>query len=109
MLAQWEVRYGPQFEESKQTCKMSKKALRLHLTALELHLERDPFLYSEAYTDENHRAMDTQDYFTDEDGRALTAFVTLFPNQMVAQIEWIIAGPLPSGEEILDEDDDEEV
>lgn len=105
MLARWEVGYGPQFEESKQTCKMSKKALRLHLTALELHLERDPFSYSEAYTDENHRAMDTRDYFTDEGGRALTAFVTLFPSQMIARIEWIMVGRLPSGEEGLDEDE----
>jgi hypothetical protein len=43
--------------------------------------------------------MDTSDYFRDEGGAVLTAFVVLRPEQFIAEIEWIEAGPLPSENE----------
>jgi hypothetical protein len=111
MQARWQVTYGPEFEESKKACKMSPKRLKLHLTGIELSLERDPFLYSEAYGDELHRVIDTRDYFRDEGGVVLSAFVVLNRSVFVAEIKWIDVGPLPSGEdddEDEDEDEDEE-
>jgi len=103
MQARWEVRYGPQFEESKQSCKMSRTRLQLHLVGLRLHLERDPLRYSEAFTDENHRVMDTADYFQDEGGVVLSAFVVLRPDELVAEIQWIEAGALPGeGDQLVE-------
>lgn len=96
MLARWTIEYGLEFAESKRNCKMSGSRLALHLAGLVLHLERDPYRYSEPYGDENHRAMDTADYFRDEGGAVLSAFVTLRPEEFVAVIQWIAAGPLPS-------------
>jgi hypothetical protein len=78
---------------------MAPKRLRLHLTAIELNLERDPFMYSEAFGDEFHRTLDTRDYFRHEGGRALSAFVVLYPKLREAQIQWIEVGALPEGGE----------
>ncbi len=99
MQARWTVTYGPHFEESRKACKMSLKRLRLHLTALELNLERDPFKYSEPFSDENHRVLDTHDYFQHEGGAVLSAFVLLHPGGLEAEIQWIEAGPLPTESE----------
>ena len=85
---------------------MSKSHLQLHLAALHVHLEHDPYKYSEAFDGENKRVMDTTDYFTDEGGRALSAFVVLDPTRHIAEIKWIEAGALPSGED--DEPDEDE-
>lgn len=100
MKRRWVVQYGPEYPESKRACRASPGRLKLHLAAIELNLERDPFGYSEPFEDESHRVIETTDYFND--GFVLTAFVRLCEG-FIAQIMWVDMRPLPDdGEE--DED-----
>lgn len=96
MLARWTVIHGPQFAESKKACTMTTKRLNMHVAAIELNLERDPFKYSEPYSDERHRVLDTHDYFTHEMGTCVTAFVTIHLERREVEINWIETGALPA-------------
>lgn len=90
---------------------MAPRRLRLHLTAIELNLERDPYMYSEAFSDDRHRVLDTRDYFRHDRGRAVSAFVLLHPERLEAEIQWIEVGALPDGDDDLlaDEGEDDAV
>lgn len=92
MLARWTVRHGPEFARSKSACRVPPQRLDLSLKAIELSLERDPFLFSQAFADDAHRVIQTKDDF--EDGFILTAFVVLYTKR-VAEIKWIETHPLP--------------
>lgn len=92
MLPRWRVAYGPEFAQSKKAVDASPTRLKLHLDAIELALERDPFQYSQQYGEEHQRVISTDDF---HDGFILTAFVTVRQTGgFVATIEWIVMRPL---------------
>lgn len=103
MLARWTVTHGPQFADSKRRCRASTARLDLHLAAVKLKLERDPFQFSEAFIDDDHRVVETHDYITD--GYAMSAFVVLDLEHLVAEIKWIEISSLPADDD--EEEDDE--
>lgn len=105
MQARWTVIRGPEFAASTKACAMSPKRLSMHLTAIELNLERDPFSYSEAYSDESHRVLDTHDYFVHDGGACLTAFIVVHTKRLEVEISWIEAGSLPTSNDDFDDDE----
>jgi hypothetical protein len=110
VLARWSVTYGPEFAASKKACRASRGRLKLHLAAIELALERDPFTYSHAYTDEFHRLIQTDDFVDAgiefSDGFILTAFIVVDPQRLACTINWIDMQPIPD-EDLDDEDADD--
>lgn len=101
MLRRWTVSFGPEFAESKKACRASPGRMKLHLAALELNLERDPFHNSEAYGEPTHRVMETRDHF--DDGFVLSAFIVIDVEHFDVEVKWIDMRPLP------DDDDEDDV
>lgn len=97
MKRRWVVQDGPEFAGSRDVCRgrVTPARLKLHLDAVRLNLERDPFEYSAPFSDEAHRVIETRDYFND--GFVLTAYVRLCQG-FVAQIMWIDIRPLSDDE-----------
>jgi len=106
VLARWTVTYGPDFAASKKACRASPGRIKLHLAAIELALERDPFRYSHAFSDEQHRMIRTNDFVDAgiefRDGFILTAFIVIDATRLTCEIKWIDMQPVP------EEDDEDE-
>lgn len=98
MLVRWTVAYGPEFEQCKRRWRLRRPRFDMHLAAIRLNLERDPYRYSTPFLSQNDRVIESVDYV--DDGFIMTAFVKLDPSRLVVEIKWVELRP------IQDEDED---
>jgi len=98
MQRRWQIKEGPEFEQSVGECGISPEILAHHLSAFRVSLEWDPFLYSRPFDvkTDSRRVMQTNSYVGE--GFVLTAYVVLYENFTV-EIKWIEASPLPSDDD----------
>jgi hypothetical protein len=94
MQARWTVSYGPQFAECKKKWRLRRARFDMHLAAIRLGLERDPYRLSTPFMSENDRVIESNDYV--DDGFIMTAFVQLDPNRFNAEVKWVELRPLPA-------------
>ena len=94
MLARWTVSYGPQFAECKKKWRARQAQFDMHLAAIRLGLERDPYRYSTPFLSENDRVIESDDHV--DDGFIMTAFVQLNPDTLGAEVKWVELRPLPA-------------
>lgn len=97
MLARWSVTYGPEFEECRRKWRLRAPRFDMHLAAIRLGLERDPYRCSTPFASENHRVIESVDYVTD--GFVMTAFVLLSPDRWEAEVKWVELRELPDEDE----------
>jgi hypothetical protein len=105
MLARFRVERGPKFDESAAAIrrkKISPARLKLAIANAEVNFERDPFLYSEAFTDESHRVLASEDYAA---GYLFYIYATIDADQFVVTMQWVDVAPLANDE--ADDDSDE--
>ena len=91
MQRRWEVRSGPELEESKEACELPAERIEEHEAAFRLALERDPFRYSEPFGQDSRRILETRDDFHDV---MVTAYAVLYED-ITVELKWIEAHPLP--------------
>jgi hypothetical protein len=105
VLARWTVAYGPQFGDSVKAISdrtISRGRLNLAVANAVLNFERDPFRYSSAFTDEEHRVIMSDDYAV---GYHFCVFAVLDIAAFEVTIMWVDVVPVEDG---ADEDDDEQ-
>jgi hypothetical protein len=102
VLAKWRVELAPEFDECKKTWRSRRARFDMHLAAIRLNLERDPFHYSTPFLTDGYRVIESVEYVND--GFIMTAYVRLHPDRFVAEIMWVELRTIP----VEDEDEDEE-
>jgi hypothetical protein len=97
VLAKWRVEFGPEFDECQKKWRLRRARFDMHLAAIRLNLERDPFHYSTPFLSDEYRVIESVEYVND--GFIMTAYVRLDPKRFVAEIMWVELRTIPIEEE----------